>query len=170
MLAACGTAGTNLSADYCKRLPTGSWVTNNQSQAPCVPNPVDATGNAKTDGSVPLPRCASCKLADWNRAERRATARATARAAAARHAAAAAKATLTALSRAEASGRGGASRWPAAVRETFVNACTVTSGGRVQYCECAADHLARTVSVSQLPHMELADRRLFAAVAACDRF
>jgi hypothetical protein len=50
-----------------------------------------------------------------------------------------------------------------------MNACTVTSGGRVHYYECAADHLARTVSVAQLPHTELADRRLFAAVAACEQ-
>lgn len=163
-LAACG-AGTNVSAAYCKRLPGGRWVTNNPAETPCVPSPADATGNAEADTLVPLPRCASCKLSDWNRAELRAEARA----AAAKPAAAAEKASLTAATRATAPGKGGASRWPAYVRTSFVNACTVTSGGQAQACGCIADRLARSIPVSQLPHVELADRRLYRAIAACEQ-
>jgi hypothetical protein len=164
ILAACGT-GTNLSADYCKRLPGGRWVTNNSAEAPCVPNPADATGNANADGSVPLPRCASCKLSEWNQAELRAEARA----AAAKQAAATEQASVAAATRATASGKGSGSRWPADARTSFVNACTLTSGGRAQACGCIADHLSRTVSIEQLPHMELVDRRLYSAIAACEQ-
>jgi hypothetical protein len=166
LLVGCGVV-TNQSADYCEQLPGGKWVTNNQAQAPCVPNPADATGNEKADGSVPLPRCVSCTLAEWNRAELRAEARA----AAAQQAGAVSKITpalgVGSAALTAASGRGGASRWPQVARTSFVNACTLTSGGRAQVCGCIADHLSQVVSIEQLPHMELVDRRLYSAIAAC---
>jgi hypothetical protein len=162
-VAGCG-AGTNESARYCERLADGRWVTNNHANAPCVPNPADATGNAAADGSVPLPRCGSCKASDWNRAERRAAARG---AATGRAAAAARKAATTSAGVAAATPHG--TRWPAALRASFVNACTVTSGGRAHVCGCIADHLARIVPAEQLPNLSVDDPRVYGAVAGCQR-
>jgi hypothetical protein len=160
-VAGCG-AGTNESASYCRRLADGRWVTNNLAKAACVPNPADATGNAAADGAVPLPRCGSCNLSDWNRAERRAAARG---AATRRAADAAAKAAKTPAGVAAAIPHG--ALWPAAWRASFVNACTVTSGGRAQACGCIADHLARIIPIDRLANLSADDRRVYRAVADC---
>lgn len=71
------TSDTDDSASYCQRLNDGEWVTNDSafSTAPCVPDPEDATGDEQADGTAALPRCFTCTLSDWERAEKRAAIR-----------------------------------------------------------------------------------------------
>src|SRR5690242_18908868 len=68
------TADSHASDRYCQRLDSGRWVTNDSpySTTPCVPEPSKATGDEQADGSVALPRCFGCSIADWQRAENRA--------------------------------------------------------------------------------------------------
>jgi hypothetical protein len=71
------TADTDDSASYCQLLSDGQWVTNDSafSTTPCVPNPAYATGNEQADGYLAIPRCFTCNLSDWERAEERAARR-----------------------------------------------------------------------------------------------
>ena len=69
-------SATTASDRYCQRLDDGTWVTNDSpySTTACVPEPSQATGDRQADASMALPRCFSCRLADWKRAEERARA------------------------------------------------------------------------------------------------
>src|ERR1700746_3805214 len=71
------TSDMSASASYCQRLNDGEWVTNDSafSTTPCVPDPSYATGDEQVDGSAALPRCLTCSLSDWERAEKRAATR-----------------------------------------------------------------------------------------------
>jgi hypothetical protein len=68
------TSDEYASARYCQRLNDGEWVTNVSafSTTPCVPEPSYATGNEQADGYQAIPRCFTCTLSDWERAEKRA--------------------------------------------------------------------------------------------------
>lgn len=59
--------------------------------------------------------------------------------------------------------------WPAAIRTTFVNACASSAGGRVSYCACLADHLARVIAADHLRGLTAADPRMRSAARACAR-
>ena len=65
------TPDPTTSARYCQRLDDGRWVTNDSaySTTPCVPDPSNATGDEQADGSQAIPRCFTCKLSEWDRAE-----------------------------------------------------------------------------------------------------
>ena len=135
------------SAGYCQRLDDGEWVTNDSasSTTPCVPAPAYATGNEQADDSIAIPRCATCKLPDWGRAEKRRS-----------------RTSQIASTSANETGAGG---WPPQVRSTFVDKCS--SGGDDTPCDCLADQLALTVPAFQVAGLSLTDSRVQAAFRNC---
>lgn len=44
--------------------------------------------------------------------------------------------------------------WPAEVKSNFVNACTETSGGAKEYCECSLDKLVETYPIDEYTALE----------------
>jgi hypothetical protein len=148
------TPDPTISAAYCQWLSAGNWVTNDSaySTTPCVPDPSDATGDEQADASVAMPRCFSCKLSDWARAELRAARRRGLPSPGSNVATAASAST-------------GADRWSPRARSGFISGCAENMVG-VQ-CGCLADQLERQVSADQAPSLAGDDPRLPAATQAC---
>ena len=146
------TADNHASDRYCQRLDNGMWVTNDSpySTTPCVPDPSKATGDEQADGSVALPRCFSCSLADWKRAEKRA------RASAAGH-------------DSDDAATGGAPQgaWDTAVRARFVAQCAGDHDDTDNMCECVAEQLADQVPATQADALSADDPRVQAAAQRC---
>jgi hypothetical protein len=140
-----------VSADYCQLLGDGRWVTNDSatSTTPCVPDPSHATGDEQDDASIAVPRCYTCKLADWQRAEKQAAVRTG-------HA----PATSTA-----ANAAAGAGRWSTGVHKSFVSDCSAYMDG--SECECLAKHLQWQVPTDQAEGLSGDDPRVQAAGRDC---
>ena len=137
---------------YCQRLDNGRWVTNDSaySTTPCVPDASQATGNEQADGSVALPRCFSCSLADWRRAEERARASSAGRDSGDTTTAGAAQVA-----------------WGGAVRARFVAQCAGDQDDTDNVCECVADQVADQVPPAQADTLSADDPRVEAAAQRC---
>ena len=146
------TADNHASDLYCQRLDSGTWVTNDSpySTTPCVPESSKATGDEQADGSVALPRCFSCSLADWKRAEKRARA-------------------SSAGEDSDDATSGGAAQdaWGAAVRARFVAQCAGDHEDTDNLCECVADQLAAQVPAGQAATLSADDPRVHSAAQRC---
>jgi hypothetical protein len=141
------------SASYCQQRPgDGKWVTNQAgSSTPCVPDPSYATGDADADASRALPRCFSCTLPDWERAERGAAKRL--------GSSSAASDVITTGTEATSG------KWSAGVRGDFISACTEGMAGAV--CDCLANHLDWQVPSAQAQALTEQDPRVQTAVQDC---
>lgn len=143
-----------VSASYCQRLANGDWVTNDSaySTTPCVPDPSHASGDESADASRSIPRCFTCKLSDWKRAERLAAER---------------NGQSSAASE-EANNTNGATNlgsWSSGLRQSFVGECAANVGRAL--CECLANHLARQIPASQTESLSGDDPRVQADVKTC---
>lgn len=142
------------SAQYCQRLSDGKWVTNDSafSTTPCVPEPSYATGNEEVDGTVALPRCSTCRMSDWNRAEARAEARNSGR-------------SPTSQVDSAAAGNTSSGGLPVAPGESVVEGCAqdVDDG----LCDCVTGQMAQEVSPGDMDALTSEDPRVQAAVRSC---
>ena len=140
------------SAHYCQQLPNGAWVTNSlRSSTPCVPDPSYATGDEEADRSHVIPRCFTCKLSDWKRAEEKK----------ARQASAAPDYTPNAVT-AHHSG------WSPMRRGQVIATCTSSWGGDQTLCDCVVNHVARHIPDSDASSLSPDDARLEDAAGECD--
>ncbi len=148
--AAFSTPDPTASAGYCQLLDDGRWVTNDSanSTTPCVPDPSYATGDEQDDASIAVPRCYTCKLADWRRAEALAAVR-----------------TDQAPAASTASTAAGASKWSSGVHKSFVSDCSAYMDG--SECECLANHLQWQVPTDQAQGLSGEDPRVQAAGRDC---
>ena len=113
------------------------------STTPCVPDPSNATGDEQADSSLALPRCFSCSLADWKRAEARA------------------RASSVGDDSGDTTGGGAAQvAWGAAVRARFVALCAGDHEDPDNVCECVADQVAKwsRCTGEHCPRMTVASR------------
>jgi len=142
------------SASYCQLLADGHWVTNDSaySTTPCVPDPADASGDEQADALRAIPRCFTCQLSDWTRAEERA---------ARRTGQSIASATATTGTYTTSAGS-----WSPGLRRSFVSQCSKNVGGTL--CECLANHLARQVPSAQTGNLSGDDPRVQADVKTCE--
>lgn len=140
-----------ISSHYCRRQSTGIWVTDDtvQSTTRCVPDPSYATGDDAIDGSAPVPRCLTCSLADWKRAEKRA--------------AEVLASPGTGTTTAEAAKP---SQWPASVTDEYVYSCE-TTGGQEASCQCIAGQLEQQVAPGNVAGLSAYDPRVEAAERSC---
>jgi hypothetical protein len=143
------TSDPTLSVGYCQLLDDGQWVTNDSasSTTPCVPDPSYATGDEQADASVAVPRCYTCKLSDWTRAETQAAVRAG-------HASATSTVAAT-----------GATGWSSDDHKGFMSECTAYLNGSL--CECLANHLAWRIPPDQAQGLSGEDPRVQEAVREC---
>lgn len=110
------------SAHYCQQLLSGVWVTNSlHSTTPCAPDPSYASGDEEADRSRVIPRCFTCKLSDWKRAEQNK----------ARQASAPSGYTSS-------SGTPHQSEWSPARRGEVIATCTSSWGGNQTLCDCVS--------------------------------
>ncbi len=144
------------SAQYCQRLPDGKWVTNDSafSTTPCVPEPTYATGDERADGAVALPRCVTCSLSVWNRAEARAAARSGGQASMSGMESAAAE---------DASGVG----LPEAAGGSLVEECAQDTDDGL--CDCVTGQVAQEVAPGDVSDLTADDPRVQAAVRSCSQ-
>lgn len=142
-----------MSVDYCQELDSGKWVTNNSasSSTPCVPDPTYATGDEQADASLAVPRCLTCKLSDWKRAERRAAEQT-------------GLASPTSVAT-PATNPAGGNKWSRDVRSSFISDCTAYMTGSL--CECLANHLGWEVPADQAEGLSGDDPRVQAAGRDC---
>jgi hypothetical protein len=142
------------SVDYCQWVGSGKWVTNDSaySTTPCVPDPSEASGDEQADASIAIPRCFSCELSDWERAEQRA-ARRVGLPAPGSGAATAASATAS------------PDAWPRGARSSFISGCAESMVG--VECDCVADQLERQMPADQVQTLAGDDPRVHAATQAC---
>jgi hypothetical protein len=142
------------SAAYCQWVDGGKWVTNDSaySTTPCVPDPSDATGEEQADASVAIPRCFSCKLSDWDRAERREAQRLGLPSPPSGVAAAATAKTSP-------------DPWSPGARSSFISGCAENMVG--VECGCLADRLERQVPADQAQSLAGDDPRVHAATQSC---
>jgi hypothetical protein len=140
-------------ARYCQRLDNGTWVTNVSaySTTRCVPEPSYATGDEAADGSQAIPRCFTCKLSDWKRAEQKRAEQATAQPTNTSNGATA-----------------DPSAWSPALRDQVVGTCTTGWGGNPTVCGCVVTQLARQVPAYEASWLSSTDPRVQAAASACD--
>jgi hypothetical protein len=145
------TADPTDSAAYCQWLGGREWVTNDSaySTTPCVPDPSAATGDEQADASVAIPRCFSCELSDWERAEQRAAQRLG----------------LPSPGSTVATAKARAEGWSATARSSFISGCAENMVG-VQ-CRCLANQLERQAPADQAQSLAGDDPRLHAATRAC---
>jgi hypothetical protein len=147
------TADEYDSARYCQQLPSGSWVTNDSpdSTTPCVPDPAYATGDEQSDASQALPRCATCTLAEWERAERKKAQQATG--------------LSGGSANTDTTDSGG---WSAEERAQILDTCSSRWDAREDFCGCIVDDVAHSMSVYEASELAADDRIVRAAAAACD--
>lgn len=143
-------ADKTVSARYCQeRVDDGDWVTNEaESTTPCVPDPSYATGDEQADASIAIPRCFSCKLSDWDRAEQRAAKRRQ-------------SPPMASHAATTATGSTGVDGWSSSVRQNFLSVC---SGA---LCECLANHLQWQVPAAQAQTLSADDPRVQTAARDC---
>jgi hypothetical protein len=143
-------SSTRVSARYCQRLDDGTWVTNDSaySTTTCVPDPSYATGDEQADGAVAIPRCFTCTLAEWRRAEERAETRA-------------GGTPSTAATAIESTTLDG---WTAKEENAFLHVCGQNGFGT---CQCLADQLAPRVPGYEAGELSARDPRIQAAVQIC---
>lgn len=134
------------SARYCQLLPTGEWVTNDSaySTTPCAPDPAYATGDEQVDGSVAIPRCFTCSLSDWDRAEKRAEAR-------------------NAAVDVQAANTTTAGGLPEEIAGSFTQACAQNA----DECGCVEREVAQQVPPDQMGALTADDPRVQAALQKC---
>jgi hypothetical protein len=140
------------SARYCQYDQNGTWVTNDRvlSTTPCVPDPAYASGNQVEDDSQVIPRCFTCKLSDWTRAET--------------------KKTLPSAPSDDDSIKNVAnpSEWPPGLRDQVVDTCTSSWSGSPALCDCVVNQVAQQIPASEASGLSPNDIRLQAAVSVCD--
>jgi hypothetical protein len=140
------------SARYCQQLESGAWVTNRlHSTTPCVPDPSHATGDEEVDRSHVIPRCFTCKLSDWTRAEQNKARQASAPS-----------------GYASSSVTASQSEWSGARRAGVIATCTSSWGGTQTLCDCVVNHVAQQIPAPQASSLSPDDARLEAAVGDCD--
>ncbi len=151
---ATAAASRTMSVGYCQLLDDGEWVTNDSatSTTPCVPDPSYATGDEQVDASVAVPRCYTCKLSDWNRAERRAAVRT-------------GQDPSTSRTVATVTGTAGRNEWSPDARTSFISDCTVYMDGSL--CQCLANHLQWQVASDQAQALTGQDPRVQLAAREC---
>lgn len=149
-----GTPDPTDSGRYCQERPgDGEWVTNEaDSSTPCVPDPSDATGDDEADASKAVPRCFSCKMSDWDRAEQHAAKRLGS-------SSAASNVITTGTTTARAA------KWSVSVRGGFIIACTENMASAL--CDCLANHLAWQVPSDEAQSLSGDDPRVRAAAHNC---
>jgi hypothetical protein len=113
-----------------------------------VPDPRYATGDQRADGTVAIPRCFACTLADWEHAEDRAE----------RQAAGTTGSDVT------ANGATGFDGWTSQQQNAFLTVCAEDGFGT---CECLADQLAPRVPGYEVGDLAKNDPRIQAAVQIC---
>lgn len=136
---------------YCQLLANGKWVTNNTaySATPCVPDPSYATGDEALDGSRVIPRCVSCKLSDWKRAE-------------ARMATSAPGGDNITIPDA-----GDPSEWSVSARTKIIGACTTRWGDNPSVCRCVVNRVAQQIPAYEAGDLSPEDTGVRAAAIAC---
>lgn len=139
------------SAAYCQWLGGGKWVTNDSaySTTPCVPDPSEATGDEQADASMAVPRCFSCRLSDWQRAEQRAAMRLG----------------LPSPESGAATATASPDAWSPEARSSFISGCAESTVG--VECGCLAAQLERQVPADQAQSLAADDPRVHAATQAC---
>jgi hypothetical protein len=142
------------SVRYCQRLEDGKWVTNDSasSTTPCVPDPAYAARYEEAAESIAVPRCFTCKLSDWERADRRITQSGTSSPAS----------SVAAYTTPIASGL---DRWPRSVRDGFINNCAAYMVGSM--CVCLANHLGWQVAPREAETLSGDDPRVQVAAEEC---
>ena len=139
------------SAHYCQQLLTGAWVTNGvHSTTPCVPDPPYASGDEEADRSHVIPRCFTCKLSDWKRAEQNKARQA------------------SAPGYTSSSGTAHQSEWSPARRGEVIATCTSSWGGNQSLCDCVVHHVAQQIPAPEASSLSPDDARLEAAAGECD--
>lgn len=142
------------SAAYCQWVGGSKWVTNDSaySTTPCVPDPSEATGDEDADASMAIPRCFSCRLSDWQRAEQRAALRLGLPSPGSGVATA-------------ASATASPDNWSPRARSSFISGCAENMVG--VECGCLAAQLERQVPADQAQSLAGDDPRVHAATQAC---
>jgi hypothetical protein len=147
------TLPSTASSRYCQRLDSGEWVTNVSaySRTPCAPDPSYATGDEQADDAVAIPRCLTCTVADWERAEERLV----------RRAGGTSEMPDGATS---AGGTASMAGWTAQETNTLMSMCEEDELGT---CECLAVQLAPRVPGYQAGNLSADDPRVRAAIQIC---
>jgi hypothetical protein len=118
------------------------------STTPCVPDPSYATGDEKADGAVAIPRCFTCTLAEWERAEERAE----------RRVGGTSGGATTVHESMSVDG------WTAGQQDAFLTVCAEDGLGA---CECLAGQLAPRIPGYEAGDLSANDPRIQAAVQIC---
>jgi hypothetical protein len=140
------------SARNCQQLLSGAWVTNSlHSTTPCVPDPSYATGDEDADRSHVIPRCFTCKLSDWKRAEQKK----------AQQASAPPGYTASAITAHH-------SDWSPQRRGQVIATCTSSWGANKTLCNCVVNHVAQQIPAPEASSLSPDDARLEAAAGECD--
>jgi hypothetical protein len=140
------------SARYCQQLLSGAWVTNSlHSTTPCVPDPSYASGDEEADRSHVIPRCFTCELSDWKRAEQKK----------ARQAPAPPDYTPNAVTAPH-------SEWSPVRRGQVIATCTSSWGAKRTLCDCVVNHVAQQIPASEASSLSPNDARLEDAAGECD--
>lgn len=141
------------SARYCQRVQSGAWVTNDSaySTTPCVPDPSYATGDQVADGSQAIPRCFTCKLSDWEHAEKRK----------ARHAQGPSDGTTNA----DITDPDG---WSPPARDQVLGVCTSGLSGSRTLCDCVANLVVQQIPAYEASWLSSDSPTLQAAAHECD--
>jgi hypothetical protein len=147
------TADKYDSAHYCQQLQSGVWVTNDtaDSTTPCVPDPRYATGDEEADASQAIPRCYTCTLSEWKRAEQRK----------ARQAPEPSGGTPDA----HAIDRDG---WSSLDHEHVVETCASSWRESEGLCDCIANKVAQAMPAYEAAEVGAHDPRVQAAAEDCD--
>lgn len=146
------------SAKYCQELESGGWVTNSaRSTTPCVPDPSYATGDEGVDRSHIIPRCFTCKLSAWTRAEQNRAPEQNR----ARQASAPPGYNVSAVT-------GHHSDWSPQRRGQVIATCTSSWGGDQTLCDCVVNHMAYQIPAAAASSLSPDNARLDAAAVACD--
>jgi hypothetical protein len=147
------TTRDNYESDrYCQQLESGAWVTNRlYSTTPCVPDPSRATGDEEVDRSHVIPRCFTCKLSDWTRAEQNK----------ARQASAPSGYTSSSVTAHQP-------EWSPARRSEVIATCTSSWGGNRTLCDCVVNHAAQQIPASEASSLSPDNARLEVAADECE--
>jgi hypothetical protein len=115
-----------------------------------VPNPAYATGNQVEDDSQVIPRCFTCKLSEWTRAEQKKALR------------------LAPPDDSSTARAADPSEWSPELRDQVAYTCTSSWRGSPALCDCVVNEAAQQVPASEAASLSPSDTRLQAAASACD--
>jgi hypothetical protein len=102
------------------------------------------------DDSVPVPRCSTCKLSDWERAEKDEAV------------------PPTPPDDDSTAGAANSSDWSPGLRSQVVHTCTSSWRGSLALCGCVVSYVAQQIPGSEAQSLSPDDKGLLAAASACN--